>query len=85
MPVVNDFEFRLTIECQITIIIENSTKVMITIYDKDVLESLFSGYKFKAQKRNNQREWIIFFDKKSNLYTIRISSTILNVSYETTP
>ncbi len=83
LPVINDFEARLTIECEIEIILESSTKIMIHIDERDVLENLFSGYKFKPQKRNNQREWIIFFDEKSNLYTIRISSTVLDVPYKT--
>jgi len=83
LPIINDVEARLTIECEIEIILENSIKIITTILEKDILLSLFSGYKFEPKDKDNKREWIVFFDEKSNLYTIKLSSTILDVSYKT--
>jgi len=82
LPIINNLKARLTIECEITIILENGTKIIVTVSEKEVLESLFSGYRVKPTKKNNKRRWLIFFDKKSNLYTIDISSTKINISLE---
>ena len=81
-PVLNDYESRLSIECEITFILEKSTKIMVSVSEEEVLMSLFSGYRFKLYK-NNKRDWIVFFDKTNVLYTIQISSTSLNISFET--
>ncbi len=83
LPILHDFKPRLSIECEITFILENSTKIMVSVSEEEVLLSLFSGYRFKLFKKNNKRDWIVFFDKTTNLYTIQISSTSLNISYET--
>jgi len=80
--VLNDYESRLSIECEITFILEKSTKIMVSVSEEEVLMSLFSGYRFKLYK-NNKRDWIVFFDKTNVLYTIQISSTSLNISFET--
>jgi len=85
LPVLNYYYYksRLSIECEITFILENSTKIMLSVSEEEVLLSLFSGYKFKLYNENNKRDWIVFFDKTNNLFTIQISSTSLNISYET--
>jgi len=83
LPLINDYESSLSIKCEITFILENSTKIMVFVSEEEVLTSLFSGYKFKFYDRDNKRDWIVFFDKTTNLYTIQVSSTSLNISFAT--
>jgi len=84
LPTVsNAEESRLSIECEITIILENSNKIIIDISEKETLENLFSGYKSIINEKRNNRNWIISFDGKSKLYTISLSSITLNVSHST--
>ena len=82
LPIIFEYASRLTIECEITII-ENSTKIIINISEKEILENLFSGYKFKPKNRENERKWLLALNKKNNMYTIWIGSTFLNVSPQT--
>ncbi len=81
LPIVNEDKSSFSIECEITFILENSIKLLITISEKEILNSLFSGYKSKNYQY--ARNWVLYFDEESQLYTIEISSSRVNVSFET--
>ncbi len=81
LPIVNEDKSSFSIECEITFILENSIKLLITISEKEILNSLFSGYKSKNYQY--RRNWVLYFDEESQLYTIEISSSRVNVSFET--